>query len=209
MFYLFLIKKKILAFFTFWFVCFLTFLTFYTFVLFFTFCVLCNSCTFCTFCTFCFFCTLWTFVLFLVCFFSSGLVFVYSGLVRSGLVWFGLVWSWEISVGLGDHGESGGSLRKIKQPTKQTTNHPNIARLQNAAQSISHRVCFFFYQKTVLSFVRIWVFAFGHNFGFWVLSQFKFLSFVAIWVFEFCSFWVFTIWVLSFVTIWVFSFVTI
>ena len=74
------------------------------------------------------------------------------------------------------------------------------------------------FQKTVLSFariwiVRIWVFEFCHNFSFWVWSQFKFLRFVAIWVvLTFVAIWVlsqYELWVLSqfeflhFVTIWV------
>ena len=36
------------------------------------------------------------------------------------------------------------------------------------------------------NYVTIRIFGLWHNFSFWVLSQFEFLSFVTIWLFKFC-----------------------
>ena len=64
---------------------------------------------------------------------------------------------------------------------------------------------FYFY---LFFFVTIWVYDFGHNLSFWVLSQCVIFSFVTIWTFKFChklGFWFVTIWVFEFVTICVFE----
>ena len=69
----------------------------------------------------------------------------------------------------------------------------NIARSQNAAHSIFHWLSSCFTQKTVWSFIRVWIVWFKKKkvfsqFQFWVLSQLKiwvlllFEVFVTIWV---------------------------